>query len=107
MMKGKTIVDTEKLQEFWKLLGALESSLWEAEKATKRGKFMACQLNEKLEDARTDCEKLCSWNENEIRSGIVADYAHKAMLSMKELWDRYDDIFKSFGSIANSEHDNI
>lgn len=107
MMKGKTIVDTEKLQELLKLLGALESSLWEAEKATKRGKYMACQLNEELEDARTDCEKLCSWNENEIRSGIVADYAHQALLTVKELWGRYDDIFKSLSNIANSEHDNI
>ena len=68
---------------------------------------MACQLNGELEDARTDCEKLYSWNENEIRSGIVADYAHKAMLSVKKLWDGYNDIFESFSSIANSEHDNI
>lgn len=36
-MKGKTIVDTEKLQELLKLARAFENPLGEAERATERG----------------------------------------------------------------------
>ena len=36
MMKGKTIVDTEKLQELLKLVRAFEDPLGEAERETER-----------------------------------------------------------------------
>ena len=50
MMKGKTIVDTEKLQELLKLVRAFEDPLGEAERATERGKYMAYQLNMEFEE---------------------------------------------------------
>lgn len=49
MMKGKTIVDTEKLQELLKLVRAFEDQLSAAEIATENGELMARDLHEALE----------------------------------------------------------
>lgn len=77
-MKGKTIVDTEKLQELLKLVRAFEDPLGEAERATERGKYMAYQLNMEFEEESSDRSKLYFWDENKLRSDIAAEYAYKA-----------------------------
>lgn len=76
-MKGKTIVDTEKLQELLKLVRAFEDPLGEAERATERGKYMAYQLNMEFEEESSDRSKLYFWDENKLRSDIAAEYAYK------------------------------
>ena len=48
MMKGKTIVDTEKLQELLKLVRAFEDQLSAAEIATENGELMASDLSERI-----------------------------------------------------------
>lgn len=106
MMKGKTIVDTEKLQELLKLVRAFEDPLGKAERATERGKYMAYQLNTNLGGETSDFYKLYSWNENKLRSDIAAEYAYKALVSVAEMSKQYNEIYKLIYSMANSEHGN-
>ncbi len=106
MMKGKTIVDTEKLQELLKLVRAFEDPLGEAERATERGKYMAYQLNMNLGDEASDFYRLYSWNENKLRSDIAAEYAYKALVSVAEMSKQYNKIYKLIYSLAISEHGN-
>ena len=54
MMKGKTIVDTEKLQELLKLARAFENSLSAAEIATENGELMASDLSERMAETKED-----------------------------------------------------
>lgn len=109
-MKGKTIVDTEKLQELLKLARAFEDPLGEAERATERaterGKYMAYQLNMNLGDEASDFYRLYSWNENKLRSDIAAEYAYKALVSVAEMSKQYNKIYKLIYSLAISEHGN-
>lgn len=106
MMKGKTIVDTEKLQELLKLVRAFEDPLGEAERATERGKYMAYQLNTNLKDKASDFYKLYSWNENTLRSDIAAEYAYKALVSVMEMSKQYNKLYELIYSLAISEHGN-
>lgn len=92
MMKGKTIVDTEKLQELLKLVRAFEDPLGEAERATERGKYMAYQLNMEFEEESSDRSKLYFWDENKLRSDIAAEYAYKALVSVAKMSKQYNTI---------------
>lgn len=106
MMKGKTIVDTEKLQELLKLVRAFEDPLGEAERATERGKYMAYQLNMEFEEESSDRSKLHFWDENKLRSDIAAEYAYKALVSVAEMSKQYNTIIELLNNIAISEHGN-
>ena len=106
MMKGKTIVDTEKLQELLKLVRAFEDPLGEAERATERGKYMAYQLNMEFEEESSDRSKLYFWDENKLRSDIAAEYAYKALVSVAEMSKQYNTIIELLNNIAISEHGN-
>lgn len=106
MMKGKTIVDTEKLQELLKLVRAFEDPLGEAERATERGKYMAYQLNMEFEEESSDRSKLYFWDENKLRSDIAVEYAYKALVSVAEMSKQYNTIIKLLNNIAISEHGN-
>lgn len=57
MMKGKTIVDTEKLQELLKLVRAFEDQLSAAEIATENGELMASDLSERMAETKEDYMK--------------------------------------------------
>lgn len=57
MMKGKTIVDTEKLQELLKLVRAFEDQLSAAETATENGELMASDLSERMAETKEDYMK--------------------------------------------------
>lgn len=105
-MKGKTIVDTEKLQELLKLVRAFEDPLGEAERATERGKYMAYQLNMEFEEESSDRSKLYFWDENKLRSDIAAEYAYKALVSVAEMSKQYNTIIELLNNIAISEHGN-
>lgn len=106
MMKGKTIVDTEKLQELLKLVRAFEDPSGEAERATERGKYMAYQLNMEFEEESSDRSKLYFWDENKLRSDIAAEYAYKALVSVAEMSKQYNTIIELLNNIAISEHGN-
>mgnify|MGYP004466001289 CR=1 FL=1 len=106
MMKGKTIVDKEKLQELLKLVRAFEDPLGEAERATERGKYMAYQLNMEFEEESSDRSKLYFWDENKLRSDIAAEYAYKALVSVAEMSKQYNTIIELLNNIAISEHGN-
>ena len=99
-MKGKTIVDTEKLQELLKLVRAFEDPLGEAERATERGKYMAYQLNMEFEEESSDRSKLYFWDENKLRSDIAAEYAYKALVSVAEMSKQYNTIIELLKNIA-------
>ena len=79
MMKGKTIVDTEKLQELLKLARAFENSLSAAEIATENGELMASDLSERMAETKEE------YNRNRISSNIIADYARDALFSVREM----------------------
>lgn len=106
MMKGKTIVDTEKLQELLKLVRAFEDSLGEAERAAENGELMASDLNDRMAEAKEDYMKRHEYNRNRISSDIIADYTYKTLVSVAEMSKQYGTIIKLLNSIAISEHDN-
>ena len=107
MMKGKTIVDTEKLQELLKLVRAFEDQLSAAEIATENGELMASDLSERMAETKEDYMKKHEYNRNRISSNIIADYARDAFLSVREMGGQYYNIIKVLESLAISEHDNI
>ena len=106
MMKGKTIVDTEKLQELLKLVRAFENSLSAAEIATENGELMASDLSERMAETKEDYMKKHEYNRNRISSNIIADYARDALLSVREMGGQYYNIIKVLESLAISEHGN-
>lgn len=105
-MKGKTIVDTEKLQELLKLARAFENSLSAAEIATENGELMASNLSERMAETKEDYMKKHEYNRNRISSNIIADYARDAFLSVREMGGQYYNIIKVLESLAISEHGN-
>ena len=105
-MKGKTIVDTEKLQELRKLVREFENQLSAAEIATENGELMA-NLSERMAETKEDYMKKHEYNRNRISSNIVADYARDALFSVREMVGQYYNIIKVLESLAISEHDNI
>lgn len=106
-MKGKTIVDTEKLQELLKLARAFENSLSAAEIATENGELMASDLSERMAETKEDYMKKHEYNRNRISSNIIADYARDALLSVREMGGgQYYNIIKVLESLAISEHGN-
>ena len=106
MMKGKTIVDTEKLQELLKLARAFELPLSAAEIATENGELMASDLSNSMADIKEDYMKKHEYNRNRIRSNIIADYARDALLSVREMSKQYNTIIELLNNIAISEHGN-
>ena len=106
MMKGKTIVDTEKLQELLKLARAFENSLSAAEIATENGELMASDLSNSMADIKEDYMKKHEYNRNRISSNIIADYARDALLSVREMSKQYNTIIELLNNIAISEHGN-
>ena len=107
MMKGKTIVDTEKLQELLKLVRAFEDQLSAAEIATENGELMASDLSERMAETKEDYMKKHEYNRNRISSNIVADYARDALFSVASMSRQYNTIIELLKNIAISEHDNI
>lgn len=107
MMKGKTIVDTEKLQELLKLARAFENSLSAAEIATENGELMASDLSERMAETKEDYMKKHEYNRNRISSNIIADYARDALFSVASMSRQYNTIIELLKNIAISEHDNI
>lgn len=106
-MKGKKIVDTEKLQELLKLARAFEDSLSAAEIATENGELMASDLSERMAETKEDYMKKHEYNRNRISSNIIADYARDALLSVREMGGgQYYNIIKILESLAISEHGN-
>ena len=105
-MKGKKIVDTEKLQELLKLARAFEDSLSAAEIATENGELMASDLSERMAETKEDYMKKHEYNRNRISSNIIADYARDALLSVREMGEQYYNIIKVLESLAISEHGN-
>lgn len=106
MMKGKTIVDTEKLQELLKLVRAFEDSLSTAEIATENGELMASDLSERMAETKEDYMKKHEYNRNRISSNIIADYARDALFSVREMGGQYYNIIKVLESLEISEHGN-
>lgn len=106
MMKGKTIVDTEKLQELLKLVRAFEDQLSAAEIATENGELMASDLSERMAETKEDYMKKHEYNRNRISSNIIADYARDALLSVREMSKQYNTIIELLNNIAISEHGN-
>lgn len=106
-MKGKTIVDTEKLQELLKLVRAFEDQLSAAEIATENGELMASDLSERMAETKEDYMKKHEYNRNRISSNIVADYARDALFSVASMSRQYNTIIELLKNIAISEHDNI
>lgn len=84
-MKGKTIVDTEKLQELLKLVRAFEDQLSAAEIATENGELMASDLSERMAETKEDYMKKHEYNRNRISSNIIADYARDALFSVRSM----------------------
>lgn len=105
-MKGKTIVDTEKLQELLKLVRAFEDQLSAAEIATENGELMASDLSERMAETKEDYMKKHEYNRNRISSNIIADYARDALLSVREMSKQYNTIIELLNNIAISEHSN-
>ncbi len=105
-MKGKTIVDTEKLQELLKLVRAFEDPLGEAERAAENGELMASDLSERMTEVKEDYMKKHEYNRNRISSDIIADYTYKTLVSVAEMSKQYSTIIKLLNSIAISEHGN-
>lgn len=105
-MKGKTIVDTEKLQELLKLVRAFEDQLSAAEIATENGELMASDLSERMAETKEDYMKKHEYNRNRISSNIIADYARDALLSVREMSKQYNTIIELLNNIAISEHGN-
>ena len=85
MMKGKTIVDTEKLQELLKLVRAFEDQLSAAEIATENGELMASDLSERMAETKEDYMKKHEYNRNRISSNILADYARDSLFSVRSM----------------------
>lgn len=106
MMKGKTIVDTEKLQELLKLVRAFEDQLSAAEIATENGELMASDLSERMAETKEDYMKKHEYNRNRISSNIIADYARDALFSVASMSRQYNTIIELLKNIAISEHDN-
>lgn len=106
MMKGKTIVDTEKLQELLKLVRAFEDQLSAAEIATENGELMASDLRVRMTETKEDYMKKHEYNRNRISSNIVADYARDALFSVASMSRQYNTIIELLKNIAISEHDN-
>ena len=105
-MNGKTIVDTEKLQELLKLVRAFEDQLSAAEIATENGELMASDLSNSMADIKEDYMKKHEYNRNRISSNIIADYARDALLSVREMSKQYNTIIELLNNIAISEHGN-
>lgn len=105
-MKGKTIVDTEKLQELLKLARAFELPLSAAEIATENGELMASDLSNSMADIKEGYMKKHEYNRNRISSNIIADYARDALLSVREMSKQYNTIIELLNNIAISEHGN-
>jgi hypothetical protein len=101
MMKGKTIVDTEKLQELLKLVRAFEDQLSAAEIATENGELMASDLSERMAETKEDYMKKHEYNRNRISSNIVADYARDALFSVREMGGAILQYHKSIGVSGN------
>lgn len=101
MMKGKTIVDTEKLQELLKLARAFEDSLSAAEIATENGELMASDLSERMAETKEDYMKKHEYNRNRISSNIIADYARDALLSVREMGGAILQYHKNIGVSGN------
>lgn len=106
MMKGKTIVDTEKLQELLKLVRAFENQLSAAEIATENGELMASDLSERMAETKEDYMKKHEYNRNRISSNIIADYARDALFSVASMSRQYNTIIELLNNIAISEHGN-
>ena len=106
MMKGKTIVDTEKLQELLKLVRAFEDQLSAAEIATENGELMASDLSERMAETKEDYMKKHEYNRNRISSNIIADYARDALFSVRSMRGQYYQIARALESLAISEHGN-
>lgn len=107
MMKGKTIVDTEKLQELMKLVREFENQLLAAEIATENAELMASDLRVRMTETKEDYMKKYEYNRNRISSNIVADYARDALFSVASMSRQYNTIIELLNNIAISEHDNI
>ena len=105
-MKGKKIVDTEKLQELLKLARAFEDSLSAAEIATENGELMASDLSERMAETKEDYMKKHEYNRNRISSNIIADYARDALFSVASMSRQYNTIIELLKNIAISEHGN-
>lgn len=105
-MKGKTIVDTEKLQELLKLVRAFENQLLAAEIATENAELMASDLRVRMTETKEDYMKKHEYNRNRISSNIVADYARDALFSVASMSRQYNTIIELLKNIAISEHDN-
>lgn len=106
MMKGKTIVDTEKLQELLKLVREFENQLSAAEIATENGELMASDLRERMAETKEDYMKKHEYNRNRISSNIIADYARDALFSVASMSRQYNTIIELLNNIAISEHGN-
>lgn len=107
MMKGKTIVDTEKLQELMKLVREFENQLLAAEIATENAELMASDLRVRMTETKEDYMKKYEYNRNRISSNIVADYARDALFSVASMSRQYNTIIELLNNIAISEHSNI
>lgn len=107
MMKGKTIVDTEKLQELRKLVREFENQLLAAEITTENAELMASDLSERMAETKEDYMKKHEYNRNRISSNIIADYARDALFSVASMSRQYNTIIELLKNIAISEHDNI
>lgn len=105
-MKGKTIVDTEKLQELRKLVREFENQLLAAEIATENAELMASDLRVRMTETKEDYMKKHEYNRNRISSNIVADYARDALFSVASMSRQYNTIIELLKNIAISEHDN-
>lgn len=105
-MKGKTIVDTEKLQELLKLARAFELPLSAAEIATENGEVIASDLSESMAEIKEDYMRKHEYNRNRIKSNIIVDYARHALFSVREMGGQYYNIIKVLESLAISEHGN-
>ena len=106
-MKGKTIVDTEKLQELMKLVREFENQLLAAEIATENAELMASDLRVRMTETKEDYMKKYEYNRNRISSNIVADYARDALFSVASMSRQYNTIIELLNNIAISEHSNI
>lgn len=106
-MKGKTIVDTEKLQELRKLVREFENQLLAAEITTENAELMASDLSERMAETKEDYMKKHEYNRNRISSNIIADYARDALFSVASMSRQYNTIIELLKNIAISEHDNI
>lgn len=107
MMKDKTIVDTEKLQELRKLVREFENQLLAAEITTENAELMASDLSERMAETKEDYMKKHEYNRNRISSNIIADYARDALFSVASMSRQYNTIIELLKNIAISEYDNI